>query len=138
MSSVDEKTPLPEKLPARFFKTCNILVIEDDRDCALTICAVLKREGYSVRAVDSRDAALEILQSYLYDVIIMDLFMPGLGPKEFIKEARERHRRSEIILLTATENLKHGAQDLGLCHWLGKPFQPQDLLNVVASCRYRV
>jgi DNA-binding response OmpR family regulator len=135
MSSVDEKTPLPEKIPARLFKTCNVLVIEDDRDCAATICAVLKREGYGVRAVDSRDAALVILKSYLYDVIIMDLFMPGLGPKEFIKEARERHTRSEIILLTAAENLKVGAKELGLVHWLGKPFQPQDLLNVINSCR---
>jgi DNA-binding response OmpR family regulator len=112
----------------------NILIVEDDRDCAATIAMILTQEQYGVREVASRDAALSILDSYLYDVIIMDLFMPGLGPKEFISEVRRRHARSEIILLTAADIVPKAVKDLELLHWLGKPFQPDDLVKTVRRC----
>jgi DNA-binding response OmpR family regulator len=136
MGQTDEKTPIPAVVsrPVIAKSSGNVLVIEDDKDSADIIGVILMREGYGVRTVATRDEALKILNSYLYDVIIMDLFMPGLGPKEFINEVRRLHSRSEVILMTAAENVSSGAADLKICKWLGKPFQYEDLIATVRSC----
>jgi DNA-binding NtrC family response regulator len=115
-------------------RTGNILIVEDDLDCATVIATVLTDDGFGVRMVASRDEALQVLGYYAYHVVIMDLYMPGLGPKEFINEVRRRHATSEVILLTAAEIVPKAVKDLDLCHSLGKPFQPSELLQAVKKC----
>lgn len=112
----------------------NILVIEDDPNTASTIEAILKKEGYGVRTVSSRDEALKVLDRYLYNLVIMDLYMPGMVPEEFIKVAKQRRPLAQVILTTAAEYVDVQAKRLGICRWLGKPFDPDQLLDVVREC----
>jgi CheY-like chemotaxis protein len=112
----------------------NLLVIEDDADTADIIRTFMSEEGYHVRCVPSRDAALEVLDAYLYNVIVMDYTMPGMGAVEFIREARRRCPNSMFVLITAEVVAAERALTLGLSRWLGKPFTPERLLQAI---RYR-
>ncbi len=140
MASVSEKTPIPKKTRTAVISpvNANVLVIEDNPDIMQTLGMILMGKGYGVRPVSSRDEALRVLSHYLYDVIIMDLFMPGIGPVEFIKEARLRCPRSQYILLTASEHVEKEADTLGILHWIGKPFDPDDVLEAVRQCTERI
>lgn len=115
----------------------NVLVIEDDNDTCDTICLSLVREGFGVRTAETRDAALPILSTYIYDVIIMDYFMPGMGPEEFIAAVRQRTPRAQFILMTATAHAAEKAKGLGIAHWIGKPFEMDDLIDAIDDCSKR-
>src|SRR5260221_2389837 len=82
----------------------NILIVEDDLDTAQSLVITLAAAGYGVRAVESRDAAVAILDRYIYQVVIMDYFMPGMSIDEFMKITMPRHTRMEIVITTAGEN----------------------------------
>jgi CheY-like chemotaxis protein len=112
----------------------NILVIEDDSDTADTIRTFLTDEGYHVRSVASRDNAQLVLNSYLYDVIVMDFMMPGLGAVEFMKEARRLCPRTAFVLTTAAPIAAERAKILGFTRWVGKPFTPEELVRTIRYC----
>lgn len=123
--------------PPKIIRTSNVLIIEDDQDTAETITVALVREGFGVRAVNSRDAAAMVMSTYLYDVVIMDFFMPGMGPEEFMRSIRQRNPHSQFILITATAEAAEKAKALGICHWIGKPFEIADLIDAVEDCSRR-
>jgi DNA-binding response OmpR family regulator len=112
----------------------NILIIEDDAETTEMVSLFLIHEGYGVRSVFNRDDALKILDSYLYDIIIMDLCMVGMGPVEFLKRAKLKFSRSKVILITAGAVVKNKAEELGVAAFIGKPFLPEQLLEVIKSC----
>jgi DNA-binding response OmpR family regulator len=131
MAQADKKQGIidPMLKPSFLNVAANVLVIEDHADTAKTIGEFLMTEGYGVRVVESRDLALIVLDSNLYDFIIMDLFMPGLPAEDFVDHVHRRCR-SQIILITATEWARQEAQKLGVHTWLGKPFEPEQLLRI--------
>ena len=131
MVTAQEK-PTPTKGIAK--TTGNVLIIEDDPDTATVIATTLIKEGYGARTVSTRDEAVKVLSRYLYDVIIMDLYMAGMGPDEFVKKAKSLYPRSKVILITAIESVDKQASRLGICQWIGKPFDPDQLLGAVCKC----
>jgi CheY-like chemotaxis protein len=135
MTSISERSTTPKSGNEFLRPSLNVLVIEDDQDTALTIGLIIMREGYGVRTTASRDDALFLLSCYLYDVIIMDLNMPGISAEEFITEATRRSPRSQIVLLTAAGRLNQECERLGLHHRLGKPFDDNDLIRAIKSAR---
>jgi DNA-binding response OmpR family regulator len=135
MASLGERTGSGKLGTAPLRPNMNVLVIEDDQDTALTIGMLVMREGYGVRTVASRDDALYLLSCYLYDVIIMDLNMPGFTAPDFVAEVKQRCPRSQIVLLTAAGKVNQEGDKLGLPHRLGKPFDADDLLKAIRACK---
>ena len=136
---MDTTMTLPVKeMPARKADSAilkrNILIIEDDVDTAETLAEFLKDEGYGCRYVCSRDDAVLALQRFLYDVVIMDYSMPGLSADSFVALARGRCPRSKFILTTAMGKVTECADSLGIHSWIGKPFRPEALLEVIRKC----
>ena len=124
--------PPPEIIPPALVKVKgNVLVIEDDQDTLEVIGMHLMREGYGVRRVRLRNEALVVLSRYLYDIILMDLNMPGMGPGEFISAVRKYSPRSKFIVTTASEHVELAARKLGVSYWLGKPFTQEDLMEAM-------
>jgi DNA-binding NtrC family response regulator len=112
-----------------------ILLIEDDASTAASLEKVLCAEGYEVGVSARGDAGLEQAQEQPYDVVITDLRMPGLGGLELVAQLHAAKPKQPIILMTAhgTTETAIEATKLGACDYLLKPFEADELLDMVAS-----
>lgn len=111
-----------------------LLVIEDDEHLGLAVSNCLRQDGY---AVDwERDGALaeEILRYQTYDVIVVDIGLPGLDGISILKALRSRGDKTPVLVLTARSAVddRIDALDLGADDYLAKPF---DVREFLARCR---
>ncbi len=109
----------------------NILLIEDDDDTRYVLQSILSDEGYSVRGAVDRDEAIQHLTHALYQVILMDFFMPGKTADDFIRQVQKTSPGCIIVLITAAQNAAKSAASLGLKYFLGKPLDSNDLLALL-------
>jgi heavy metal response regulator len=101
-----------------------ILFIEDEEKVSRFVVVGLVAEGFAVDAAGDGPAGLELATTYDYDLIILDLMLPGLSGTEVLRRIRARNHRVPILMLTArdaiadkVEHLEAGADD-----YLTKPF----------------
>jgi DNA-binding response OmpR family regulator len=112
--------------------TTNVLVIEDDPDTAdLYLCA-LARTGFGVRKSADRQGALNVLNHNRFQVIIMDVMMPGLSLDAFMSHRSSLFPMSRIILVSAYPEIEQAARRHQINYWLRKPFDPNELSNTVS------
>jgi len=117
-----------------------ILVVEDERKVAELIARGLKAERYAVDLSDSGHAGWAMATTYNYDLIILDLTLPGFSGQELLKRIRGQNQQVPVLILTAqggTEskvaNFEAGADD-----YLTKPFASAELqVRVKALLRRR-
>ena len=108
----------------------NILLVEDEARVADFVRRGLAAEGWSVdHAADGEDA-LETVATNSYDVILLDLMLPGIQGQDVCRKLRARKTRTPILMLTALDSpeekvdgLKMGADD-----YLAKPFDFDELV----------
>jgi two-component system alkaline phosphatase synthesis response regulator PhoP len=107
-----------------------LLLVEDEPGLVLTLSDRLAAEGYDVTTVGDGDAAVEEASRGLYDVILLDVMLPGRDGFEVCRSLRQRGVSSAIVMLTArgqlvdrVVGLKLGADD-----YLTKPFEMAELL----------
>jgi DNA-binding response OmpR family regulator len=120
--------PKPETTPP---PAGNVLVVEDDMDCGVMLVQVLSIAGYGVRWVQSRDEAVKALNNNLYDHIILDVSMTGMGIDIFIREYVARANRHNVVLISAVTDPEKEAERLGVKHALRKPFDPETLVGLL-------
>lgn len=117
----------------------HILIIEDEKNLAEVLGQILIREKYIVdKCYDGIDG-LEQASSGIYDVIIMDVMMPGMDGFEVTTELRKRKIATPILLLTAkgtTEDKVEGL-DCGADDYMTKPFVPKELLARIRALSRR-
>lgn len=111
-----------------------LLVIEDDEHLGLAVSNCLRQDGY---AVDwERDGAIaeEVLRYQTYDVIVVDIGLPGLDGISILKTLRSRGDKTPVLVLTARSAVddRIDALDLGADDYLAKPF---DVREFLARCR---
>lgn len=122
------------RLPVDFSKK-KILVVDDDMDLLTFVTATLEIQGYQVRQAQSGQEALESLQSWRPDLIILDVNMPVLNGLETLKKIKSADYFTAIIFLTAeskTEQIITGL-DAGADDYMSKPFSPNELLARVRA-----
>ncbi|MFV2082254.1 MAG: response regulator, partial [bacterium] len=78
-----------------------ILVVDDDRELRDNIVEILTDAGYEIQSSDNAESALEVLDSKEFDLIIMDLIMPGMGGLAVLPLARQKCPNARIIVITA-------------------------------------
>src|SRR5215470_8055621 len=108
-----------------------VLVVEDEQKIAQFLKKGLTEKGYTVEAVGDADAALERLDASPYDLIILDLLLPGSRDGlELCREARNRGVRAKILMLTARDTVENKIEglDAGADDYLVKPFSFRELL----------
>ena len=127
-----EPVPLPPRVrPAR------VLLVEDLAANQLVAATILRREGHRVDIADSGAEALALARTRPYDLILMDLVMPGMSGYEATRRIRALPPPASavpIVALTATTAPEDRARCLavGMVEVLGKPVRPADLLAAVA------
>jgi ActR/RegA family two-component response regulator len=83
---------LPLERPVKPKRICRLLLVEPDAACGRTLAAVFRRQGYAVRLVSSRGAALRAARLVEYEMGVVDLFVRG-GGLELARQLRRRVRR---------------------------------------------
>jgi len=107
-----------------------ILIVEDEPNMRLGLKDNLEFEGYTVEQADNGTAGLERILAQKYDLILMDVMMPGMSGLEVCRKAREKGVESPIVLLTAKgeEMDKVLGLELGADDYVTKPFSLRELL----------
>jgi len=107
-----------------------ILLVEDDPHLAKGLWFNLEREGYEVFLVDNGASVLDQLREKDFDLIVLDLMLPGLGGLEVARTIRETNIRFPILMLTAKSSKKDREIGLeaGADDYLTKPFHLPELL----------
>lgn len=111
-----------------------MLVIEDDEHLGLAVSNCLRQDGYAVDWERNGALAEEILRYQTYDVIVVDVGLPGLDGISILKALRSRGDKTPVLVLTARSAVddRIDALDLGADDYLAKPF---DVREFLARCR---
>jgi len=111
-----------------------ILVIEDDPNLLLTIRMILEDAGYHVMTAMNGLEGLGIASSGLPKLIVLDMKMPVMDGWEFARHFYETHGRSTpILVLTAAEDARQRAAEIQAPAFLGKPFDVDEFLALIAK-----
>ena len=109
--------------------TIHVLVVEDDPDINRLLCRIMTDGGYSCRAAFSGSEAMLWCERYDYDLVLLDLMLPGLTGEDFIAQIRRR-RTMPIIVLSAKAGLEDRVNvlKLGADDFIPKPFDNAEVL----------
>jgi heavy metal response regulator len=112
-----------------------ILVVEDEPKVASFIRRALEEETYSVDAATNGSDGLELARSNSYDVVILDLMLPGLPGMDVLKAIRAARLKVPVLILTARSQVdqKVTGLDAGADDYLTKPFSIDELLARVRA-----
>ena len=110
---------------------CNILVVEDNPDIRSLLVEILEEENLIVTGVKSGADALEIVEHQVIDLVILDLVLPDASGIALISQIRSRRSKTMILALSGSPNHLTMAQDEGVDGVLAKPFDLDNLLEVV-------
>lgn len=112
--------------------TQRVLVVDDDAVSCQLIGEILTEEGYAADAATSGDHALQRLSADDYDLIVSDVFMPGMSGTAFAARVHRIRPAVPILLITAFPNMMTEVDAVALgAPILAKPFLPHDLVRCV-------
>ena len=108
----------------------NILIVEDEKKVLALMKEGLQHSGRAVEGAESPAAARILMKSKKFDLIILDVMLPGTSGTEFAKEIRSAGWNGFILMLTAlsTTSDKIAGLDSGADDYLTKPFELEELL----------
>jgi urea transport system substrate-binding protein len=109
----------------------DILIIDDDPAILATVAEILHDEGYNVRAAGNGMEGLAALEQQLPALILLDMRMPVLDGWGFVRALRERGLQVPFVVLTAAQDARRWAQEVGATGFLAKPFDLAELLTIV-------
>lgn len=107
-----------------------VLIVEDDRKLAEFVARGLRADGFAVDlAADGREGQ-SYLDSYHYDLLILDLMLPHVNGTELLRRARRSHRSLPVLVLTARDDTRVKVEhfEAGADDYLTKPFDFAELL----------
>lgn len=112
----------------------NILIVEDDNDINKLLNEIMNSDGYTTKSAYSGTEALIYLEMQNFDVILLDLMIPGLSGEELLLKIRQ-NKNMPVIIISAKDDkhtkidmLKNGADD-----FISKPFDVDEVLARVES-----
>lgn len=108
-----------------------ILVVDDDEVVRLSYMRTLSGEHCKVEAAENGSEALQLLGTGRFDVVLLDLRMPGMDGMAVLKIIKERWPESEVIIITGYPGVESAKQavTLGAYDYLSKPTGPGDVIN---------
>jgi len=112
-----------------------ILIVEDEVPVARQIAAALTEDGHDSKVVHSGEAALDEMSKKPFDLLVLDVGLPGINGFELLQRLRTQHLASRVLLLTArsaVDDRVSGLQ-LGADDYLPKPFAMRELIARVRA-----
>lgn len=112
-----------------------LLVIEDYGPVRKAVTQALEEQGYAVDAAETGTEGLGLARDHSYDVIVLDLMLPGVDGLAILRSLREGGSKAGVLVLTARDTLadRVSGLDAGADDYLVKPFELAELLARVKS-----
>lgn len=112
-----------------------ILIVEDERLLAGSIEELLRNQGFEAEAVHDGETGLSYARTGVYDLVILDVMMPGKNGYEVARALRSSHLGTPILMLTARSGLEDRITglDAGADYYLTKPFDSRELTACVRA-----
>jgi two-component system, NtrC family, nitrogen regulation response regulator NtrX len=113
----------------------NILIVDDEAGIRQSLKGVLEDEGYKVAAVDSGESCLDTLRRRSFDVILLDIWLPGMDGLDALEKIRESEGAPEVIMISGHGTIETAvrATKLGAFDFLEKPLSLEKTLILVKN-----
>ena len=113
----------------------SVLVIDDEEIMREVIARLLRREGYLVKTVGSGEEGLEAAKDQPFDLVLLDLMLPGMGGLDVLSEFTGKFSQIEVIMVTAYASIENAvaATRKGAFDFITKPFKNDELLLVIKN-----
>lgn len=118
-----------------------VLVVDDEASIASAVAYALRREGYTVETAGDGQEALDRVETFKPDVMVLDVMMPRLSGYDVCRKLEDRQQRPAILLLTVKNDIvdKLLGLELGADDYMTKPFDMREIIaRVKALSRRRV
>lgn len=111
----------------------SILLVDDDTELRERVTEVLEGEGFEVTSVGDAESALNMLVDLGFDLVLLDLIMPGMGGMTAVPLIKKSSPKTKIIMISAFSTVSNAveAMRLGADDYITKPFKIEDLLTAV-------
>ena len=110
-----------------------ILIIDREPDIRKTLETLLEKEGYQVRSASGNEEATDALKSEAYDLVIMDINMPGTNGLQAMRNIKKLEESIEVIVVTGLTSIDNAVQALrsdGAFDFLTKPLENEEQLII--------
>jgi len=116
-----------------------VLVVDDEADFLETIVLRLQRRKIDATGVDGGKKALEIVENERFDVVVLDVLMPGMDGIETLKLLKKKNPFIEVIILTGHGSVESGLQGMqfGAFDYIMKPADLDELLEKIQQAYER-
>ncbi|MDH5353923.1 MAG: response regulator [Gammaproteobacteria bacterium] len=115
--------------------SATILVVDDDVDSGQSITEMLESKGFQAELALSGEKALELLQTGSFNLVILDLIMPGLGGVGTLETLRKLGLKIKVVILTGHTfgNEIDAVKAIGVDKILRKPVNPSELFDTIEN-----
>ena len=133
MSQQVQKKTVPLHLVADKPTKTRVLVADDERGARMALEVALRLSGYEVVTVENGRAAITAGQKSRFDLLLTDVYMPGVGGLELVNEFRRFSPDTKIIVMTAQGSLEIAMQAIahGAFDFIAKPFDIEEVIRLV-------
>ena len=113
----------------------SILIVDDEAGVRASLAGVLRDEGYNVDTVDSGEACLEQVVRQPYDVLLLDIWLPGIDGLVTLERLRERHVELQVIMISGHGSVESAvrATKLGAFDFIEKPLSLEKTVLAVRN-----
>jgi len=114
-------------------KKFRILVVDDELSIRISLGDLLRRDGYQVEVAESAESALEMLKTQSFDLLMVDVKMPGMDGLEMLERVKEDDPETTVVVMTAYSSIDSAVQamKLGAIDYVVKPFDPLKIGTLV-------
>jgi two-component system OmpR family response regulator len=116
-----------------------LLIVEDEKELCDTVAKSMYSAGYEVDTCYDGDEALDYILAENYDLIVLDLNLPGMDGMEILRELREKNEETKVLILSARSQIADKVEglDAGANDYMEKPFHLQELEARIRSLTRR-
>ncbi|OQY53394.1 MAG: hybrid sensor histidine kinase/response regulator [Desulfobacteraceae bacterium 4572_89] len=117
-----------------FFRP-RVLVVDDEVRIQKACQRLLSQEGCEVEVAENGIQGIKMIDEKHFDIVLLDLMMPGMSGMEVLSDVKSRHPDTVIIIITGYATLEHSIETMkkGAFDFLSKPFSPQELRLVISK-----
>lgn len=133
MSKSDPVIKTPGEGRPVLFSRPSVLVVDDEKRIRDVCSKMLAGEGHEVAVAETGEVGIRMVQKRHFDIILLDLMMPGISGIDALVQIRNAHPDTVVIVITGYATLEHSIEAMkkGAFDFLSKPFSPSDLRVVI-------